>query len=218
MTEHKTLALAMLAAQAEMSNAKINAKNPHFKNTYANFNAVREAVVPILTENGVVFSQATCYEGETLVLKTTFTHALTGEAQSAMLPIPATGKPQDIGSAITYFRRYTLSCLAGIASEEDDDGQSTGDVKKPAAKPKPTPMDMSKSWAIPIVGGDLMAFKTRFCEGLAKMATVEQVNKAVADNKDNLAALTEELPDTADYVDTQIEFRRAALAQQPLEK
>jgi hypothetical protein len=30
---------------------------------------------------------------------------------------------QKIGSAISYARRYTLSAIAGIASEEDDDGK-----------------------------------------------------------------------------------------------
>jgi len=38
-----------------------------------------------------------------------------------MLPVND-GKPQTLGSAITYARRYALAPMAGIASEDDEDG------------------------------------------------------------------------------------------------
>jgi hypothetical protein len=38
--------------------------------------------------------------------------------------------PQGQGSGITYMRRYALSAMLGIATEDDDDGQ--------AAEPRPT--------------------------------------------------------------------------------
>jgi predicted metal-dependent hydrolase len=34
------------------------------------------------------------------------------------------GKPQEIGSALTYARRYSLSALLGIAADEDDDANA----------------------------------------------------------------------------------------------
>jgi hypothetical protein len=34
------------------------------------------------------------------------------------------GKPQEIGSALTYARRYSLSALIGIAADEDDDANA----------------------------------------------------------------------------------------------
>lgn len=57
------------------------------------------------------------------------------------LPV-ADAKPQSIGSAITYGRRYMLAPMGGIASDEDDDGNLaqgnvSKDVKqKPGPKPK----------------------------------------------------------------------------------
>ena len=46
--EHENLYAALLAAQGEMPNAIINKTNPHFKNKYADLEAVREAAIPVL--------------------------------------------------------------------------------------------------------------------------------------------------------------------------
>ena len=36
---------------------------------------------------------------------------------------PINGRtPQEIGSAITYARRYLLGCLTGVVTDDDDDG------------------------------------------------------------------------------------------------
>lgn len=46
--------------------------------------------------------------------------------QSAMLaqcPANLVGKPQDVGSALTYAKRYSLAMAFGLVAEEDDDGQ-----------------------------------------------------------------------------------------------
>jgi hypothetical protein len=45
--------------QAKQSIGKVakNAKNPHFKNTYADLNALIEAVEPILLESGLILLQ-----------------------------------------------------------------------------------------------------------------------------------------------------------------
>lgn len=60
------------------------------------------------------------------------------------LPDPTDVAPQQFGSALTYARRYSVSALLGIASEEDDDGQSATGPKKPeepkqSEQPKPKP-------------------------------------------------------------------------------
>ena len=46
------------------------------------------------------------------------------------------GRPQEIGSALTYARRYSLSALIGIAADEDDD--ATGAEKAHRTNGKPT--------------------------------------------------------------------------------
>mgnify|MGYP003509210711 FL=1 len=54
------IAAALLKAQSEMSNAKKDAINPFFKKTYADLNAIREAVLPVLNKNGISAIQPTC--------------------------------------------------------------------------------------------------------------------------------------------------------------
>jgi hypothetical protein len=46
-----------------------------------------------------------------------------------------------MGSAITYARRYGLSALLGLATEEDDDA-NTAASPKPEHKPKPKDNDI----------------------------------------------------------------------------
>jgi hypothetical protein len=48
--------------------------------------------------------------------------------------------PQKAGSAITYLRRYSLTAILGVFSEDDDDGNvaAHGSMKPKAEKPKPT--------------------------------------------------------------------------------
>jgi hypothetical protein len=47
-----------------------------------------------------------------------------GEGRSGeyLLPDPTRARPQDIGSAITYARRYSFCAVTGLVTEEDDDG------------------------------------------------------------------------------------------------
>jgi hypothetical protein len=45
---------------------------------------------------------------------------------------------QGMGSAITYGRRYTLSAIAGVSSEDDDDGNNAEPTTTPTTPQKPT--------------------------------------------------------------------------------
>lgn len=54
------------------------------------------------------------------------------------LPDPISMKPQDFASFLTYFRRYSLSCILGIESEDDDDGQVAQAQKEPDKRLAPT--------------------------------------------------------------------------------
>ena len=50
---------------------------------------------------------------------------------------PVKNDPQSIGSAITYAKRYALSAIFGITSDQDDDGnEATQTKKQPATKTK----------------------------------------------------------------------------------
>lgn len=92
---------------------------------YADLSDIMSAIRPVLAECSLAVTQPIeLRENGTLILRTSILHS-DGSAIHSMLPLPApTGKPQAFGSALTYMRRYALSSLLGIASEEDDDGSA----------------------------------------------------------------------------------------------
>ena len=47
---------------------------------------------------------------------------------------PESNKPQAVGSAITYAKRYALSAIFGITSDKDDDGNEATGLNKPVDK------------------------------------------------------------------------------------
>ena len=54
----------------------------------------------------------------------------TGDEICSSLELPALNDPQKIGSAITYYRRYTLQSLLGIQAEDDDANKASGKETK----------------------------------------------------------------------------------------
>jgi hypothetical protein len=117
------------AAKQEIGVVKKNAKNPHFKNTYADLNALIEAVEPILLSKGLILLQP-IKDGKvfTQVIDTE-----TFEMVESSIDLTANLTAQALGSQITYYRRYTLQSLMSLQSD-DDDGQK---ASAPQAITKP---------------------------------------------------------------------------------
>jgi len=113
------LAAALAAAQGMMENAIMNRINPHFKSKYADLAAIFDAARKPLSANGLAIVQ-TISDG---VLHTRLLHT-SGQWIASEHPLPMSGRPQEIGSALTYARRYSLSALIGIAADEDDDANA----------------------------------------------------------------------------------------------
>ena len=122
-----------------MENAKLNKANPYFKSKYADLASVIDAIKKPLADNGLGYTQTTHIQENALVLVTKLMHA-SGQWIESEYPLPLVpDKPQAMGSAMTYARRYALAALCGIAAEEDDDAnaaQAAVGAKKP---PKPAP-------------------------------------------------------------------------------
>jgi len=114
----KSIYVKLHEAKKSIGVVKKNAKNPHFKNTYADLNALIEAVEPILLENSLILLQP-IKEGKVF---TEIVDIESGESVTSSIDLPTSGNPQQMGSAITYFRRYTLQSLLSLQAD-DDDGQ-----------------------------------------------------------------------------------------------
>jgi len=133
----KQIATALLKAQSEMTTPKKGSVNPFFKKNYADLNDVLSAVVPALNNNGIVLLQPLVnIEGKNYV-KTVLMHE-SGETFESLAEIFCTKQndAQAYGSGISYARRYSVSSICGIGSE-DDDAQKAVQVVQ-TAQPKLT--------------------------------------------------------------------------------
>ena len=122
----KNIATALLKAQTEMSNPKKDATNPFFKSKYADLNAVREAVIQILNNNGIVVLQPLVNIENKNFVKTILIHE-SGEVFESLAEIfcKNTNDPQAYGSGVSYARRYSLSSICCIGADDDDGNKAS---------------------------------------------------------------------------------------------
>ncbi len=132
--KHESLAEALAAAQANMSNAIKNAKNPHFKSNYADLAAVRDVALPAFNAEGIAVLQAVDGGDGWITVSTSLLWGSERlEVGRCSLPL---GEPRNLkhetGSISTYLRRYQLAAVAQIA-QVDDDGNGQGYALPPKA-------------------------------------------------------------------------------------
>jgi hypothetical protein len=124
------LAKALAAANGHIKNPNLDAVNPHFKSRYASLGAIINAVRAPLAAHGISAVQTVSNDGGSVGVTTTLLHS-SGEwmAETIWSALPDRATVQQLGSSITYLRRYSLAAITGIVGEEDDDGNagSSGD-------------------------------------------------------------------------------------------
>ena len=140
---HDTLASALAAAQGEMSNASKNAKNPHFKSTYADLASMRDAVIPVLSAHGIACIQLCEGDGASVSITTRFMFgAEVMDCGKLTIPIAGARNPaQAAGAACTYGRRFSLGAACNLAAEDDDGNSLDGTRAAPPRRPAPSRMD-----------------------------------------------------------------------------
>lgn len=157
MTEHSDLTGALLALQAELPKVGkdktadvVTKTGGSYKYKYANLETVQEALFPLLQKHGLVWITAPTLTEHGFALHYEMRHGterLTGDYY-----LPQAG-PQDIGSAITYARRYALCAVTGLApGGDDDDGKA---AQKVSQQPAAAAADPAVSeWLEVIAGAD----------------------------------------------------------------
>ena len=144
-----TIKTALLEFQKLAVTAKKDGKNPHFRSNYSTLESVIEAVKQG-NQFGLFFTQEMTYEyvsdingGNSVipVVSTKVMHEHDDTVIESKLPIMLAQanmeNPQKIGSAITYYKRYTLQSVYGLPSEDDDGNvasQPTITTSKPRMK------------------------------------------------------------------------------------
>ena len=121
-----TLTLHQKLHRAKLAIGKVvkNAMSHHSK--YADLNAIMAEVEPVLLENGLVLLQPI----QANSVCTQIIDIDSGAMIVSIMDLPQGITPQQMGSAITYYRRYTLQSALSLQAV-DDDGQQ-------ASKEQPT--------------------------------------------------------------------------------
>jgi len=120
----KAIAAALLKVQEKLKAVPKNKFNPHFKSRYADLADCLDTLRPLLTENGLLLLQPHGSDGDFARVTTLIVHVASGEfiGETAAVKLAKPG-PQEVGSAVTYLRRYGLS-LVGLITDEDDDAEA----------------------------------------------------------------------------------------------
>lgn len=124
-----------------------------YEYSYADLGDVVADMGPLMAKHGLAFHCAPTIDPANrgqMILAWSLLHE-SGEERSGEWPLgPVNQKPQSLGSAITYGRRYSFTAATNIVLEDDDDGQraqqdhgsrqSAGDAwenSKPAPSARP---------------------------------------------------------------------------------
>ena len=134
----KNIAVAMAKVTAEIQNPLKNQNGYGYK--YATLDSILEKVRPILAKNGLSILQSQEIQESSVVVTTLLMHT-SGEwietrAEAPFTTLKGMNDYQSLGAGITYLRRYAISSLLNIASEEDTDANATSKQEDNYSKPQ----------------------------------------------------------------------------------
>jgi len=117
----KELLTALSKVKKEVGTLSKTETNPFFKSKYFDINSLIQQVEPLLEENGLLLLQP-IING---VVTSEIYHVETSQKVISEIPLGNITDPQKLGSAITYYRRYTLQSLLGLQAEDDDGNKAS---------------------------------------------------------------------------------------------
>ncbi len=154
----------LAAVKAEVGRISKDSSNPFFKSKYFDVNSLLLHVEPIIQKHELLLLQP-IQDG--LVKSIIFDTK--GFSIESGIALPELNDPQKLGSAITYYRRYTLQSLLALQSEDDDANlasnkfdnnlKSTEDDKKWLNKNTP---EFTKSIEYLKSGGNIEAIEKKY--------------------------------------------------------
>jgi hypothetical protein len=110
----------LLKVQNEIGAISKSATNPFFKSKYFDINVLIREVLPILNKHELTLLQP-IKDGEVCSVISDGKNSI-----ESGVKLPEINDPQKLGSAITYFRRYTLQSLLSLQAEDDDGNMASG--------------------------------------------------------------------------------------------
>ena len=119
------LAAALSKAQGQISGAIKDSQNPFYKSNYADLGSCWDSIRRPLSDNGLSVIQAVDSIDNAIFIETILAHT-SGQFMSSRVKInPTKDDPQGVGSAITYYRRYSLAAMVGLYQIDDDANAAT---------------------------------------------------------------------------------------------
>lgn len=131
------LSKAFVKTQKELKQPLKDANNPFFKSKYVPLENVVESITKSASKNGIAFSQFPSQDENGMTTVGTVVMHESGEwiEYDPIKIKPVKNDPQAVGSAITYAKRYALSAIFGITSDQDDDGNEATQPAKSKSQP-----------------------------------------------------------------------------------
>lgn len=183
----KHISEAMSKFQGKVNQPKKDKTNPFFKSKYVPLENVVEVITEEAPKHGLSFFQSPCNDEHGRIgISTLVTHQSGEFIEFEPLFMKAEkNNAQGSGALITYLRRYTLSSIFGITSDEDDDGNLTNPAPKQQAPQLATETQVSA------LKKEIEAFTKKFEQATEQSVldtlgiqdtnrlTVEQVNKSI---------------------------------------
>lgn len=123
--ELKNIYTAIIKARPEIAPIARTKSAKNYR--YATLDTVIELLSLVLPKHGLGWVQTLSSENDKPVLVTRIIHE-SGEWIEDALSLPQTklnggaNESQELGASITYFKRYALSAMFGIATDDDTDG------------------------------------------------------------------------------------------------
>lgn len=135
-SEMKNLYKALAKFRQQLKQPAKDGTNPYLKSTYVTLDGVIKAVDTALEGTGLSYIQEAATSDGLPAVRTVLFHEDGGTMASGWLSLPLKkgATPQDVGSLLTYAKRYQLAAFFGVSSDVDDDGNSAssrGDQRYP---------------------------------------------------------------------------------------
>lgn len=160
----KNIATALSKFQEEVKQPEKSADNPFFKSKYVPLESVVETINLYGPKNGLSFTQwPSVNEGNRIGVSTLLMHS-SGEwiEFDPIFMKSEKDTAQGAGSVITYLKRYSLSAVYGITSDEDDDGNTaTGLNQQKNPPPKQTGPKMASAAQLKSIGAKVKEIAER---------------------------------------------------------
>ena len=144
--EPKTARADLVGFINAVGNVAADKVNPMFKSRYSSLAEITESIKPTLAKHNLTILQTVFTEPGTIGVETSFLHVDGSLFAAGRISVKSEGlNPQQIGSALTYVKKYSLTTACLISTDADDDG---------AAASKPSSFSSaSTSASTPKAGG-----------------------------------------------------------------